>query len=41
MPVIAVLNPRRFELPSKELARAQAPNLPAWVKVMTDLLDRA
>ena len=38
MPVIAVLNPRGFKLPSKELARAQAPNLLGWVEALTDLL---
>ena len=41
IPVIAVLNPRRFDLPSKELARAQVPNLLAWVEAMTDLLGEA
>ena len=40
-PAIAVLNPRGIDLPSKELVRAQVPNLPAWVEAMTALLGEA
>ena len=41
IPVIAVLNPRGYELPSKELADAEVQDLSEWVKAMTDLLGEA
>lgn len=40
-PVVAVLNPHGFELPSKALARAQVQKLSQWIEVITDLLGEA
>lgn len=40
-PIIAVMNPRQFELPSEELAAAVKPNLTQWIAVVTTALQEA